>query len=126
MAHRVVELLEVVEVEHDHGQRPAVALGPFTLELEIVVQPAPVEQTGEGVDLRQLLGRAMETGRFDGGGGVHGDVLDHLRLDAARLRCRQLETPITRAPTTIGTARSVADSPASTRLPSGATVEALP
>jgi hypothetical protein len=45
MAERVVDIPEVVEVEHQHGNRPAVPSGPFELggqpllELDAVGEP---------------------------------------------------------------------------------------
>ncbi len=51
----VVEVLEVVQVEHDHSQRALLAGGPVQLALERLFQVAPIEQTGEGVTNGQVF-----------------------------------------------------------------------
>ena len=48
----VVDALEVVEVEHDEGERVAVALGPGDLRLEALLEPAAVQRAGQRVAAR--------------------------------------------------------------------------
>ena len=45
----VVDALEVVDVEEDHGDRAAVAPGARQLDLGALVEAAPVQQAGERV-----------------------------------------------------------------------------
>ena len=45
----VVDLLEVVEVADHHAQLPSAAPGPLELQLECLLEAAPVQQPGEGV-----------------------------------------------------------------------------
>ena len=68
----VVDPLEAVEVQEDHGERDAVALAALDLAAEVDVQVARVEELGEVVGDGELL-RALEEDRvLDGdGAGLH-------------------------------------------------------
>jgi hypothetical protein len=49
----VVDQLETVDVERRERDRPAVARGVGELARCVLVEPAPVEQAGEGVGSRR-------------------------------------------------------------------------
>ena len=69
---RVVDALEAVEVQEDHGERDAVALAALDLAPDVEVQVARVEQPGEVVGDGELLGALEEDGVLDGdGAGLH-------------------------------------------------------
>ena len=52
MAARVVDLLEVVEVQHHQAERPARARGAAELRVESLLEATPVETTSERVGAR--------------------------------------------------------------------------
>src|ERR1700684_1764342 len=56
----VVDLLEVVEVDHHQGRELAVALGAGDLELEIVLEQAAVAKTGERVVIGEVAEVLLE------------------------------------------------------------------
>jgi hypothetical protein len=70
----VVVLLEVVDVDHQHRQRPALVVAAVPLALQAVLQRAPVRHAGErvlggefgelAVDLLQLV-RALADARLE-------------------------------------------------------------
>nr|GEU28498.1 hypothetical protein [Tanacetum cinerariifolium] len=61
VAVRVVELFEVVQVQHGNAQRRAAAVGPRGFAFEHVVQAAPVERTGQLVFAYQFA-QVLELG----------------------------------------------------------------
>ena len=69
VAIRVIDPLEVVDVSHDDGQCPAVAVGPDNLVGEVRIEVAPVEDTGQGVADRKeanfLVGLAERMLEFE-------------------------------------------------------------
>ncbi|MNH12943.1 hypothetical protein D3C79_724970 [compost metagenome] len=65
MAEAVVDALEVIDVEHDHRQRQAIALGPLQFDLEPLLEVATVMDTGQRVGDRQrpqLFLHALQVG----------------------------------------------------------------
>ena len=54
VAEGVVDELEVVEVEHEHAQRPPRALGPDDLLAEALVHEAVVVEAGERIAVREV------------------------------------------------------------------------
>ena len=62
MAERVVDELEVVEVEHQHAQRPACPLGPDDLLAETLVEEPVVVEAGQRVAVGELAGLLVEPG----------------------------------------------------------------
>ena len=65
---RVVDALEAVEVQEDHGERDAVALAALDLAPDVEVEVARVEELGEVVGDGELLGALEEDGVLDGDG----------------------------------------------------------
>src|SRR5438477_5745157 len=65
MAVRVVDLLELVDVEERHRQRRLVALGARDLLLETVVEVAIVVDAGERVGVRGALQTLVQLGDLD-------------------------------------------------------------
>jgi hypothetical protein len=72
----VVDGLEVVEVEHDDGERPAEAGRARDLLLQPLVAGAVVEQPGEPVRARLLAQRVALAGGVEGERGHGGEALD--------------------------------------------------
>ena len=62
----VVDALEAVEVQEDHRERDAVALAALDLAAEVEVQVARVEELGQVVGDRELLGALEEDRVLDG------------------------------------------------------------
>ncbi len=69
VAERVVHGLEIVDVDHEHGHVDRIPLHPFDQLRERALQPAPVQQLGQGIDERhpleahvRLLKRARDVG----------------------------------------------------------------
>ena len=59
MAVRVVDRLEVIEVEEDQRQRPLVAARTLELALQLLVELALVEDLGQAVADGQLIERLV-------------------------------------------------------------------
>ena len=62
VAERVVDELEVVEVEHQHAQRAPAALGADDLLAQPLVQEAVVVEAGQRVAVGELAGVLVEAG----------------------------------------------------------------
>ena len=80
VAERVVDVLEAVEVEHEHGALGAVAARACARAVELLLEAAPVEQAGERVVVGQVLELLLEALAL-------GDVL-HLAQDVVRTSVR--------------------------------------
>ena len=59
MSLRVVEVLEVVEVEHQHRAGRAVALHARRVELQLPLEAAAVEQAGQRIVVGEVLQLAL-------------------------------------------------------------------
>lgn len=76
---RLSHRLEAVQVQQQHRQFLAVALGPLQGVLQAVVEEGAVGQAGEGVEMGQPLQFVL--GMLDGGNvGEDADVIDRLAL----------------------------------------------
>src|SRR5271170_7282031 len=51
----VVEQLEMVDIDHHQGKRLAIFVGPLPLAIERTIEAAPVSQTRQAVEARQLI-----------------------------------------------------------------------
>ncbi len=97
MAEAVVDLLEVIEVEHRHADFTALALRLLQQLQTLLVEGAAVVQPGQRVELRGLFQRAQQVAALEGGHHpavellgaerlaqeVIGAVLDELRTERA-------------------------------------------
>ena len=76
VAERVVDRLELVEVEHHEAERVA----PATMALEPVLERAVVEQAGQVVGARADLDRPVDLGVLERDRDLGGEQLDELEL----------------------------------------------
>ena len=79
VAEGVVELLEVVDVEHDHGQRALVSTGALAFQGQVAIKTPPVGEAREGVGLAQFLRPTVQARRLDRCSGMHGQSLQNLQ-----------------------------------------------
>ena len=70
---RVVDLLEVVQVEHQHGEHPAEPAGPLHLAAQRFAQVAVVPQPGERVGQREPLRLLVHADVVHGHPGLPGE-----------------------------------------------------
>ncbi len=79
MAEAVVDQLEIVEVDEQHGDRPLRAVGSRQRDLQVLLEHEPVGQVGEGVVIRQVGNARLSLGksllRSVAGGDVGDDAL---------------------------------------------------
>ena len=83
MADPVVDLLEVVQVDHDQGERPVVAARAGDLALERLVEEPPVVHAGERVEVGQLSRLAKAAGILDRRRGPFGELFEPVQLIGA-------------------------------------------
>ena len=76
MTEGVVELLEVVDVDHEQGQRLLEALGAGHLGREALLEEAVVVEAGEAVGARLLFELAVGALQLDVAGRLAGEHLD--------------------------------------------------
>jgi phage tail tape-measure protein len=69
MPERVVDELEVIEVEHDRSPATAVTRDPSVVSLELALEAATVEQSGERVVIGEVTEALLVASLI-------GDVLD--------------------------------------------------
>jgi hypothetical protein len=94
MAVRVVEALEVVDVEHDHGGALAITLPACEFLLEELVEEPRIPEAGQRIGHRQAFHRLHKTGICDREGDLLGDAsgnLDRFRVERIRLRPLQVD-----------------------------------
>ncbi len=84
VAVRVVEQLEVVQVDHHQRQRASALLGPPPLDGQPLMDPAMVVETGERIALGQAQHFFVPPGVVDGNGQLGADRLDEVRTDLLR------------------------------------------
>ena len=85
VAVRVVDLLEVVEVDHQERDALVVAPRPVHLLQEALRQGAPVGQLGQLVGERVLLLRLEQLGVADGDRALRGDTVEQVGLVLGQL-----------------------------------------
>ena len=61
VAERVVDVLQVVEVEGEHGALVAVAVGEREFAVELLEEPSAVQQAGQWIMIRQVLELPFES-----------------------------------------------------------------
>src|SRR5450631_2098078 len=71
---RIVEDLEVVDVEHDDGQRSRVADTAGDLCAQVGLEPAAIGEAGQRIRVTHLIGPLMEASSFNCGGGLAGQA----------------------------------------------------
>ena len=105
----VVEVLEVVDVDHEQRQRQAVALGAGDLLVEALVEVAVVVEPREAVGDGLPLERAVQRGVGQRRGGLTGEDLQEFQFVVAEdepLRARGSSSrPSAASPDTNGTTR---------------------
>ena len=84
VADALVDRLEVVDVEHDEGELPVVAVRPGDLARERVVEEAPVVEARERVEVGELARLAEAPRVLDRRPDVRRDVLERRQLVVAR------------------------------------------
>src|SRR5690606_40583946 len=98
MAMVVVDLLEVIQVEHDQRQRCLCAMAAQLLALERLLEASTVGQAGERISLRLrhqarlglLAGNLINMGKHQDAECQHTDIADDHRLHDLRV---VMETP---------------------------------
>src|SRR5262245_33793888 len=94
MAHRVVDLLEAIDVEHDAAERLALALGARDFAGDALLAPAAIREAGQrigGGELLERLESLVEIGRCRSGFAPASEMLVHLHRDVARERCKRVD-----------------------------------
>ena len=106
----VVNKLEVVEVDIEHGQALVVALCAYQCAVQAIVKQLSIGQVSQGIVLRQILQAGMQLLAFNGRGHLGRHVLqqipvllgvtlfslqalDHQRPDNAVLGCQRYAQP---------------------------------
>ncbi len=79
MAERVIDHLEVVEIDEHHAETFARALGARQRQVQAVVEQRPVGQPGQFVVRRQVLDALLRLAHL-GDVAEHADVVDHLAV----------------------------------------------
>ena len=83
MSELVIQPLELIDVSHDDGHARAVAPGAFNFFHDAQLEKAPVENTGETIEIGKLL-HALDIMRvLDGGGANVGDGFERLQVAVA-------------------------------------------
>ena len=96
VAERVVDQLEVVEVEHQHAQRAAAALGPDDLLAEALVQEPVVVEAGQRVAVGEVAGVLVEPRVLEGHRRLVGHRPRELRRSSSHDDRREWEMSSTR------------------------------
>src|SRR5579863_933674 len=84
MTEFVVQMLELVDVRHDHGHPAPIAPGAFNLLQNAELKKSPVENSGQPVQVGELLDSLNIMGVLNRGGANIGHRFERLKISLAK------------------------------------------